>query len=176
MAEASCDSSGNLRKEANPSPPFPGSCANEAARCSRLQELITRSPERRKWETKPNVENPSSAAPGNQRPRPLCICVWSAVLRGLRGCGAAGHGAAGTQTRPGPPRAIPASPRTRHPGASCCGLRLAACHAMEHPPADTQGAAAPELHSGAADRLPLSPQFLTLSCAHPEAEGADQQP
>lgn len=90
MAEESCDSSGNLRKEANPSPPFPGSCANEAARCSRLQELITRSPERRKWETKPNVENPSSAALGDQRPRPLCICVWSAVLRGLRGCGAAG--------------------------------------------------------------------------------------
>lgn len=176
-AEASCDSSGDLRKEADRSPPFPGSCSNEAARCSRLGELITRSPERRKWETKPNLENPSSAAPGDGRPRPLCICVSCAVLWG---CGASGHHAAGTHMRPRPPLAIPASPRTRHSGASCCGLRLAACHAMEHPPADTQGAAAAELRTrtlqtGCPDS-PLPSQVLTLACTHPEAEGAEQQP
>ncbi|KAL6037697.1 hypothetical protein STEG23_005966 [Scotinomys teguina] len=81
-------------------------------------------------------------------------------------------------TRPRPPLTTPASLRTRHPGASCCGLRLAACHAMEHPPADTQGAAAAELRTQALQTSccpdsPLLSQVLTLACTHPEAESAE---
>lgn len=101
----------------------------------------TGSQEYRKWETKPNVENPSSAARGDQRPRPLCVCSWTEMLSG---CGAAQHSATGTHTHPRPPGAVPATQRTRRSGASRCGLRLAARHAIEHPPANTQGAAVAE--------------------------------
>lgn len=136
--------------------------------------------EKRKWETKPKVENPSSVARSDWRPRPLCNCAWTAALRV---CGAAGHSATGTHTHPRPPSSVPC--HHAHPGASRCGLRLAGRHAMEHPPTDTLSGG-----PGALDRLPrqsppapgsylcLCPSRSGRSCPaalEPRVSGSDQQ-
>lgn len=87
----------------------------------------TGSPDRRKWETKPNVENPSSVAPREWRPRPPSICAWTAALRG---CGAAGQNATSTHTHPRPPGAVPCHPA--HPQLGCKPLRAMLGRAPHH--------------------------------------------
>lgn len=67
---------------------------------------------------------------------------------------------------PGRPARSPATPLTGRSGASRCRLSLAARHAMEHPPVDTQGAVAAEpqtrvLQTSCPDN-PLLPRVLTL--------------
>lgn len=112
------------------------------------------------------MENPSSVAPSDWRPRPLCICAWTAALRG---CGAAGHSAAGTHTHPRPPGAVPYHPV--HPQLRCKPLRAALGRAPCHG-ASSRGHAKRRtgvLQTRCPDS-PLLPQVLTLACAHPEAD------
>lgn len=112
------------------------------------------------------MENPSSVAPSDWRPRPLCICAWTAALRG---CGAAGHSAAGTHMHPRPPGAVPYHPV--HPQLRCkplpAALGRAPCHG-----ASSRGHAKRRtgvLQTRCPDS-PLLPEVLTLACAHPEAD------
>lgn len=118
--------------------------------------------ETRKWGTKPKVENPSSVAPSDRRPRPLCICAWTAELRS---CGAAGHSATGTHMHSQPPS--PATPRTRSSGASRFGLSLTARHATEHPPMDTLSRR-PGCFRQAAPTVPSYPGFSPLLAPIPK--------
>lgn len=132
----------------------------------------TRSQEKEKWETKPNVENTSSVAPSDRRPRPLCICAWIAALRG---CGAAGHSAIRNHTHPRPLSAVPSYPA--HPQLGCKPMRAALGRAPRHG-ASSRGHAKRRtgvLQTGCPDS-PFLPRILTLACAHPEAEGPGQQP
>lgn len=86
---------------------------------------------------------------------------------------------------PGRPAPSPITPYTRSSGASRCRLRLAARHAMEHPPADTLSCG-PGCFRHAAPTVPSCPRFSPLLVPIPKrmicpaalesrARGSDQQ-
>lgn len=150
-----------------------------------LRELVKRSQETTKWETKPRVEKPSPQPGEGRRPRPRCSGTAAAEAAEPQ-CKAWVPASRPRGPVRRPPQRSPAQPRAaraagRHEAAPLSAPSRSAEHRRHGASSSCRRARpsprhGPGLHSAPGPRgPPPSPCALTGSCVHPGAGGASRQ-